>query len=77
MARMEGWTLIAMAPTDCPLVPGAASGSVEINLSYDIESRYWDFLIFEVHTVGQDDWTTLEVPGLTSQGLGTSARDSS
>ncbi len=48
---------------------GAASGSVEINLSYDIESPYWDFLIFEVHTVGQDDWTTLEVPGLTSQGL--------
>ena len=48
---------------------GASSGSVEINLSYDIESPYWDFLIFEVHTVGQDDWTTLEVPGLTSQGL--------
>jgi hypothetical protein len=51
----------------------ASSGSVEINLSYDIESPYWDFLIFEVHTVGQDDWTTLEVPGLTSQGLGTTA----
>ena len=48
---------------------GASTGSVEINLSYDIESPYWDFLIFEVHTVGQDDWTTLEVPGLTSQGL--------
>ena len=56
---------------------GASSGSVEINLSYDIESPYWDFLIFEVHTVGQDDWTTLEVPGLTSQGLGTSGNDSS
>ena len=49
---------------------GATSGSVEINLSYDIEAPYWDFLIFEVHTVGQDDWTTLEVPGLTSQELG-------
>jgi hypothetical protein len=56
---------------------GASSGSVEINLSYDIESPYWDFLIFEVHTVGQDDWTTLEVPGLTSQGLGSSGNDSS
>lgn len=56
---------------------GAASGSVEINLSYDIESPYWDFLIFEVHTVGQDDWTTLDVPGLTSQGLTDGAGNSS
>jgi hypothetical protein len=55
----------------------ASTGSVEINLSYDIESPYWDFLIFEVHTVGQDDWTTLEVPGLTGQGLGTSSGNSS
>ncbi len=50
---------------------GAASGSVEANVSYDTEGN-WDFVIVEAHTVGQDDWTTLPVAGVTSQATGQS-----
>jgi len=50
---------------------GATTGSIAANISYDTEAN-WDFLIIEAHTVGQDDWTTLEVPGHTSQATGQS-----
>jgi hypothetical protein len=50
---------------------GASTGSIAANISYDTEGD-WDFLIIEAHTVGQDDWTTLEVPGHTSQNTGQS-----
>lgn len=49
----------------------ASSGSIQANISYDTEAD-WDYLIIEAHTVGQDDWTTLEVPGHTSQSTGQS-----
>ena len=50
---------------------GASTGSIAANISYDTEGD-WDFLVIEAHTLGQDDWTTLEVPGHTSQNTGQS-----
>lgn len=50
---------------------GASSASLDVAISADTEGD-WDFLVVEAHTVGADDWTTLEVPGLTSQNTGDS-----
>ena len=49
----------------------ATTGALNFNVSYDTEPA-WDFLFVEAHTVGEDDWTTLEVPGLTSDATGDS-----
>ncbi len=38
---------------------GANTGSLKFQISYDTEDQY-DFVVVEAHTVGQDDWTTLE-----------------
>jgi hypothetical protein len=53
---------------------GRASGSLAFKLSYDTEPRF-DFVFVEAHTVGQDDWTTLPVPGITSQDVGAGCGD--
>ena len=49
------------------------SGDDELSFftSYDTEQD-WDFLFVEAHTVGEDDWVTLEVPGITGNGTGES-----
>jgi hypothetical protein len=41
---------------------GAGSGSLKFKISYDTEADF-DFVVVEAHTVGQDDWTTLEEAG--------------
>ena len=38
---------------------GAQTGSLKFKISYDTEGTY-DYLVVEAHTVGEDDWTTLE-----------------
>ena len=38
---------------------GKSSGSLKFKISYDTEQDF-DFVVVEAHTVGQDDWTTLE-----------------
>jgi hypothetical protein len=38
---------------------GRTSAALTFKASYDAEPD-WDFLVVEAHTVGQDDWTTLE-----------------
>jgi Zinc carboxypeptidase/Immune inhibitor A-like, MAM domain len=53
---------------------GHTSGSLSFKLSYDTEPRY-DFVFIEAHTVGQDDWTTLPVPGITTQDVGAGCPD--
>jgi hypothetical protein len=40
-------------------------------ISYDTEPN-WDFVFVEAHTVGQDDWVTLPVAGITSSDTGES-----
>src|SRR5215207_4855957 len=40
-------------------------------ISYDTEPN-WDFVFVEAHTVGQDDWVTLPVTGITSSDTGES-----
>jgi Zinc carboxypeptidase len=40
-------------------------------ISYDTEPN-WDFVFVEAHTVGQDDWVTLPVDGITSSDTGES-----
>ncbi len=37
---------------------GASAASLDFSTSYAIEAN-WDYMFVEVHTVGQDDWTTL------------------
>jgi murein tripeptide amidase MpaA len=60
---------------------GATSGTFSFRTSYDLEADY-DYMFVEIHTVGQDDWTTLaENTGKTSDDTGLScpatAEDSS
>jgi hypothetical protein len=38
---------------------GKTSGSLGFNISYDTEDTF-DYVVVEAHTVGEDDWTTLE-----------------
>ncbi len=54
-------------------VPAAAtSATLDFATSYRIETD-WDYMFVEVHTVGQDDWTTLpDSNGHTTQGTGLS-----
>ncbi len=40
-------------------------------ISYDTEPN-WDFVFVEAHTVGQDDWVTLPIAGITSSDTGES-----
>jgi hypothetical protein len=50
-----------------------APGDDELSffMSYDTEPN-WDFVFVEAHTVGQDDWVTLPVDGITSSDTGES-----
>ena len=52
----------------------AGTGSMSFKLSYDTEPRF-DYVFVEAHTVGQDDWTTLPVPGITSDDVGDGCGD--
>ena len=52
----------------------ATTGSMSFKLSYDTEPRF-DFVFVEARTVGGDDWTTLPVPGITSQDVGAGCPD--
>ncbi len=50
----------------------AGGGKLNMSTSFDLESDY-DYLFVEIHTVGQDDWTTLEdTNGHTSDDVGLS-----
>ena len=50
----------------------AAGGTVKLFTSYDLEPDY-DYQFVEIHTVGQDDWTTLaDANGHTSDDVGLS-----
>jgi hypothetical protein len=50
----------------------AGGGSVKLFTSYDLEPDY-DYMFVEIHTVGQDDWTTLaDANGHTSNDTGLS-----
>jgi hypothetical protein len=51
--------------------PTPGDDTLSFFTSYDTEQD-WDFLFVEAHTVGQDDWVTLEVPGITGHGTGES-----
>ena len=52
----------------------AAGGDLSFWTSYNTEAD-WDHLFVEVHTVGQDDWTTLpDMNGHTSQATGESCK---
>jgi hypothetical protein len=53
---------------------GHTAGSLSFKLSYDTEPQF-DFVFVEAHTVGQDDWTTLPVPGITTQDVGAGCGD--
>ena len=51
---------------------GKAGGTLSFRTSYDLERDY-DYMFVEIHTVGQDDWTTLEEKnGLNSDDTGQS-----
>jgi Immune inhibitor A peptidase M6 len=41
---------------------GKTAGDLKFKISYDTEDQF-DFVVVEAHTVGQDDWTTLEEKG--------------
>jgi hypothetical protein len=60
---MRSIDLTAVAASDDP--------TLTFRFSYDTEPD-WDFVFVEAHTVGQDDWTTLPVPGITSTDTGES-----
>ncbi|GLI27267.1 zinc carboxypeptidase [Agromyces rhizosphaerae] len=50
----------------------ASAATLEFSTSYGIEAN-WDYMFVEVHTVGQDDWTTLpDLNGHTGTGTGDS-----
>jgi len=54
---------------------GKTTAELDFKASYDLEQDY-DYLFVEVHTVGQDDYTTLpEVNGNTSDDTGASCTD--
>ena len=42
----------------------AGGGTVKLFTSYDLEPDY-DYQFVEIHTVGDDDWTTLQTPTAT------------
>jgi hypothetical protein len=64
----EGWQRLTK-PID---MTGKSAGDLKFKISYDTESDF-DFVVVEAHTVGQDDWTTLEeVNGGTSSEPGAS-----
>ena len=44
---------------------------LSFSISYDTEAN-WDFVFVEAHTVGQDDWVTLPIPGITGSDTGES-----
>ncbi len=49
---------------------GKTSATLSFRTSFDIETDY-DYMFVEIHTVGQNDWTTLEEKnGHTTQGVG-------
>jgi Zinc carboxypeptidase len=50
---------------------GASSGALRLQISYDVDAGF-DFVFVEAHTVGQNDWTTLPVPGRTAEDTGKS-----
>ena len=51
---------------------GATSATFSFRTSYDLEADY-DYMFVEIHTVGEDDWTTLEEnEGLNSDDTGLS-----
>ena len=51
---------------------GKTSRTLSFRTSYDLEQDY-DYMFVEIHTVGQDDWTTLEEKnGLNSDDTGQS-----
>jgi Zinc carboxypeptidase len=51
--------------------PTSGDSDLSFFTSYDTEPD-WDFLFVEAHTVGQDDWVTLPVAGITSNSTGES-----
>ena len=55
-----------------PFAIPAAGGTVKLFASYDLEPNY-DYMFVEIHTVGEDDWTTLaDANGNTSADTGLS-----
>jgi zinc carboxypeptidase/immune inhibitor InhA-like protein len=55
-------------------VPGSGSATMSFWTSFDTEPD-WDHVFVEIHTVGQDDWTTLpDINGHTSQATGESCK---
>jgi murein tripeptide amidase MpaA len=60
-----------MRTIDLTGVDAADAPTLTFRFSYDTEPD-WDFAFVEAHTVGQDDWTTLPVPGITSTDTGES-----
>jgi hypothetical protein len=60
-----------MRTIDLTAVAAADAPTLTFRFSYDTEPD-WDFVFVEAHTVGQDDWTTLPVPGITSTDTGES-----
>jgi hypothetical protein len=51
---------------------GKTTGDLKFKISYDTEQDY-DYVVVEAHTVGQDDWTTLEEKnGGTTDSVGAS-----
>ena len=64
----EGWQRLTK-PID---LTGKTTGDLKFKISYDTEEDY-DYVVVEAHTVGQDDWTTLEeVNGGTTDDVGAS-----
>ncbi len=61
-----------LRPIDLSSVAAADSPSLSFFTSFDTEAA-WDHVFVEVHTVGQDNWTTLpEANGLTTTDTGES-----
>ena len=60
-----------MRTVDLTTVDAGDTPTLTFRFSYDTEPA-WDFAFVEAHTVGQDDWTTLPVPDITSTDTGDS-----
>jgi hypothetical protein len=60
-----------MRTVDLSGVDAADVPTMTFRFSYDTEPA-WDFVFVEAHTVGQDNWTTLPVPGITGTDTGDS-----
>ena len=54
-SRDEGWQRLRKTVD----LTGKTTGDLKFKVSWDTEDQY-DFVVVEAHTVGQDDWTTLE-----------------